>query len=49
MFQNTLYEDKLIHIRVDGEDLPAHWEVFRAYKEGLKQRFEQEDIWITAY
>ena len=49
MYQSTLYEDKLIRMRVDGEDLPAHWEFFRAYKEVLKQRFEQEDIWSTAY
>ena len=34
--------------RVDVEDLPAHWDFFRAYKEVLKQRLEQEDIWITA-
>ena len=49
MYQSTLYEDKLIRVRVDGEDLPTHWEFFRSYKEVLKQRFEQEDIWITAY
>jgi len=49
MYQSTLYDDKLIRMRVDGEDLPAHWEFFRAYKEVLKQRFEQEDMWITAY
>ena len=24
MYQSTLYEDKLIRMRVDGEDLPAH-------------------------
>ena len=49
MYQSTLYEDKLIRVRVDVEDLPANWECFRAYKEVLQQRFEQEDIWITAY
>jgi len=49
MYQSTHYEDKLIRMRVDGKDLPAHWGFFRAYKEVLKQRFEQEDIWITAY
>jgi hypothetical protein len=49
MYQSTHYEDKLIRMRVDGEDLPEHWELFRAYKEVLKRGFEQEDIWITAY
>jgi hypothetical protein len=48
MYQSTLYEDTLLRVRVDGEDLPAHWEFFRSYKEVLKERFEQEDIWITA-
>ncbi|HIE50260.1 MAG TPA: hypothetical protein EYP85_00750 [Armatimonadetes bacterium] len=49
MYQSTLYEDKLIRVRVDVEDVPANWDFFRSYKETLKQRFEQEDIWITAY
>ena len=49
MYQSTLYEDKLIRVCVDVEDLPAYWDFFRSYKEVLKQRFEQEDIWITAY
>ena len=48
MYQSTLYEDKLMRVRVDVEDLPAYWEFFRSYKEILKQRFAQEDIWITA-
>jgi len=49
MYQSALYEDKLIRVRVDVEDLPTNWEFFRSYKDVLKQRFEQEDIWITAY
>jgi hypothetical protein len=32
MYQSTLYEDTLLRVRVDGEDLPAHWEFFRSYK-----------------
>jgi hypothetical protein len=42
MYQSTLSEDKWIRMRVDGEDLPTHWEFFRAYKEVLLQRCEQE-------
>ena len=49
MYQSTLYEDKLIRVRMDVQDLPANWEFFRSYKQVLKGRFEQEDIWITAY
>ena len=48
MYQSTLYEDTLMRVRVDGEDLPVYWDFFRSYKEILKQRFAQEDIWITA-
>jgi len=49
MYQSTLYEDKLIRVRVDAEDLPENGEFFRSYKKTLKQRFEQEDIWVTAH
>jgi hypothetical protein len=49
MYQSTLYEDRLTRVRVDVEDLPANWEFFRSYKETLKCRFEQEDVWITAH
>ena len=49
MYQSTLYEDKLLRVRVEVEDLPAYGDFFRSYKEVLKQRLEQEDIWITAY
>ncbi len=48
MYQSTLYADTLMRVRVDVEDLPASWDFFRSYKEVLKQRFAQEDIWITA-
>lgn len=40
MYQSELYEDKLIRVRVDVEDLPANWQFFRSCKDVLKQRFE---------
>lgn len=48
MYRGTLYEDKLIRIRIDTEDLLENKNFFRRYKETLKRRFLQEDIWITA-
>jgi hypothetical protein len=49
MYQSTRYSDQLIRIRVDAEDAPEPWEKMRRMKETLKARFEQLDIWITAY
>ena len=49
IYQSTLYEDKLIRIRIDATDIPSNWEFFKQYKETLKNRFQQEDIWITAH
>lgn len=47
-YQSTLYEDKLIRIRIDAEDTPENIAFFRKYKEILKARFDQKDIRITA-
>ncbi|MFQ6043691.1 MAG: hypothetical protein ACE5PV_22790 [Candidatus Poribacteria bacterium] len=48
MYQSTLYEDKLVRMRIDTEDIPSNLEFIRSYKEILKERFQQLDIWITA-
>lgn len=47
-YRSALYEDRLIRVRVDAEDNEENIAFFRQYKEILKTRFEQEDIWITA-
>ena len=39
MYQSTLYEDQLMRVRVDVEDLPAYWDFFRSYKE----------VWVLYY
>jgi hypothetical protein len=49
MYQSTIYEDRLIRVRVDVEDLPENWQAMRDFKETLKQRFAQLDIWISAH
>jgi hypothetical protein len=48
LYQSTIYEDRLIRVRVDVEDSPENWQKMRDCKETLKQRFEQIDIWISA-
>lgn len=47
-YQSTRYEDRLIRIRIDTEDTPENIAFFTKYKEILKTRFDQKDIWITA-
>jgi hypothetical protein len=49
LYQSTVYEDRLIRIRLDLEDTPENWQSMRDFKSVLKQRFEQLDIWITAH
>jgi hypothetical protein len=48
-YQSTLYHDQLIRARVDVEDGPENLQAMRDLKETWKARFEQLDIWITAY
>lgn len=48
MYRSTLYEDRLIRVRIDVEDTSENRDFIRSYKETLKTRFEQEDVWITA-
>jgi hypothetical protein len=43
------YTDELIRFVVDTETTPDTDEFFRDFKERLKERFRQIEIWITAY
>jgi hypothetical protein len=47
--QGTLYEDELFRVRVDAPYSRKNRAFFRSYKEVLKERFRQEDIWITIH
>jgi len=38
-----------VRIRLDLDDTPENWQAVRDFKETLKQRFDQLDIWITAH
>jgi hypothetical protein len=49
IYQNQLYEDKLIRIIIDVPESEDSETFFRQYKEVLKERFKQIDIWITSY
>jgi hypothetical protein len=49
IYQNQLYEDKLIRIIIDVPESEDSETFFRRYKEVLKERFKQIDIWITSY
>ena len=48
-FQGTLYEDNLLRIRVDAPYTRKNRTFFRRYKERLKERFRQEEIWVTVH
>ena len=43
------YRDDLIRVFVDVADGPEHRGFFLDYKERLKARFQQLDIWMTTY
>src|SRR3989337_998641 len=49
LYQSTIYEDRLIRVRLDVEDTPENWQTMRDVKEVLKHRFEQLDVWISAH
>ncbi len=47
--QSVVYEDNLTRFFVDVPDRPEHREFFHAFKETLKVRFDQLDIWVTSH
>ncbi|MFO0970700.1 MAG: hypothetical protein U0793_34605 [Gemmataceae bacterium] len=48
-YKGVIYSDELMRIRIDLDDVPENWDAMRRMKTVLKDRFEQEDIWITAH
>lgn len=44
-----LYRDNLARVFVDAEDTPQNRQFFVEFKERLKARFHQKDIWLTTY
>jgi hypothetical protein len=47
-YGGTRFRDELLRVRIDTTDRKATTFV-RAYKEVLKERFQQIDIWVTAH
>ena len=47
--EGIVYQDSLARFFVDVPDRPEHREFFRRFKETLKLRFRQLDIWITSH
>ena len=43
------FRDDLIRVFVDAPDLPQSRQYFVEFKEKLKVRFQQLDIWMTTY
>jgi hypothetical protein len=43
------YRDDLVRIFVDTQDEPENRGYFVEYKERLKARFQQHEIWMTTY
>ena len=49
MYKGTLYEDLLVRVRIDSYEPNEAKAFFQRYRNVLKVRFEQVDIWITAH
>jgi hypothetical protein len=47
--QGQSYRDDLVRIFVDVPDVPESRQFFVDFKERLKTRFQQIDIWMTTY
>jgi hypothetical protein len=47
--QGQEYRDELVRLFVDVPDTPETHTFFVGYKETLKTRFQQLDVWITTY
>ncbi len=49
IYGGALYEDLLVRIIIDASEPEDAVAFMRQYKQTLKSRFEQLDIWITAH
>ena len=48
-YEGESYRDDLVRVYLDVPDVPANREFFSRFKEQLKTRFEQIEIWMTTY
>jgi hypothetical protein len=47
--QGQSYRDDLVRIFIDVADTSENIQFFRGFKETLKERFKQLDIWMTTH
>lgn len=47
--EGQVYRDDLVRVFADVPDVPENRQFFLDYKEQLKSRFKQLDIWMTTY
>ena len=47
--QGEVYHDELVRVFVDVEDTAENRRFFLEFKERLKARFQQIDLWLTSY
>ena len=48
-YQDQVYRDDLVRVFVDAPDEPESRAFFIAFKDRVKSRFGQLDIWMTTY
>jgi hypothetical protein len=48
-YQGESYRDDLVRVFVDVPDTPENHQFFVEFKETLKSRFRQLDIWMTTH
>jgi len=44
-----IYRDELVRMFVDVPPDPAHDQFFREFKQTLKERFQQLELWVTSH
>jgi adenylosuccinate synthase len=47
--EGQAYRDHLMRLFIDVADTEENRQFFREYKETLKSRFQQKDIWLTSF
>jgi hypothetical protein len=47
--EDTSFRDDLVRVFVDVTDDPEHRRFFLDFKERMKARFQQIDLWMTTY
>jgi len=47
--EGEIYRDSLIRLFVDVSDTSENRKFFTEYKQRIKERFQQLDIWVTTY